>query len=294
MDDQKKQLAQDGLHAAKRGAQKGVDVADQVTDNPWVERAARAGYVANGLIHVVIGVLAWNIAFGGSGENADQTGAIRALSDQPFGIILIWFCMLGAFMLGMWHLFGGIFAFMGRTTGRSDATDRVKEGIQGVGKAVVFLAIASTCFTFAFGGSKDSGEETKSVTATLMSNPAGAVLLYAVGAGLMIAGGYYVYKAVTKKFKEDLEGTGRKEISQAITVTGVIGHAAKGLVLAAVGLLFIMATAKNNPEESTGLDGALKGMLDQPFGQPLLMAVGAGLVLFGIYLFMRAAYDRMD
>lgn len=293
MDQQKKQLAQDGLRAAKEGARKGADVADEVTDHPWFVRAARAGYIANGIIHLVIGVLAWNIAFGGGGENADQAGAIRTLAEQPFGIFLIWFCMLGAFMLGLWHLSEGIFALMGRTSD-GDKKDRAKEGVKGLGKAVVFLAIASTCVTFAFGGSKDSGEETKSLTASLMGNPAGAVLLYAIGAGLIIGGGFYVYKGVTKKFEEDLKGSGRKEISKAITVTGVAGHTAKGLVLAAVGLLFIMATAKNNPEESTGLDGALKGMLDQPFGQPLLAAVGVGLILFGIFLFMRAAYDRMD
>ncbi|MFC0582151.1 DUF1206 domain-containing protein [Micrococcoides hystricis] len=280
------------MDKAKGTANKGADVAEQVTDSPWFRRAARAGYIANGVIHLVLGVIAWNLAFGGGGEQADQSGAVRTLSEQPFGMVLIWFCMLGAFMLGLWHVSEAIFAAMGRTT--KDKSDRAKETVKGAGKAIAFFAIASTCITFAFGGDKDSGDEAQSLTATLMSNPAGAILLYAIGAGLVIAGGFYVYKGVSKKFEEDLKATSRKEISKAITVTGVIGHAAKGLVLAAVGLLFIVATAKNNPEESTGIDGALKAMLDQPFGQPLLAAVGAGLVLFGIYLFMRSAYDRMD
>lgn len=289
----KKDKLKDGVDGAKNVASDATDQAEKISDSKWFERAARGGYIANGVIHLVLGFIAWNLAFGSDDENADQSGAVRAIADQPFGIVLIWFCFIGAGALGLFHLLNGILGLAGRMH-HGDKKEQAKEIVKDLGKAVAFLAVSGTCMTFAFGGDSDSGESAKTFTTIMMGNPFGMFVLYLVGAGLIIGGGFYVYKGVSKKFEEDLKHTSRKEISKALTVTGMIGHAAKGLVLAAVGLLFVVATFNNDPEESTGIDGALRGILDQPFGQPALAAIGVGLILFAIYLFLRSRYQRMD
>ena len=51
-----------------------------------------------------------------------------------------------------------------------------------------------------------------------------------------------------------------------------------------------MAAAQADPQESSGLDGALKTLAAQPLGTVLLLAVATGLVLYGIYSFARARY----
>lgn len=59
-------------------------------DHPWLERAARVGYVANGVLHLLIGLLALRVAAGDEQERTDTTGALQTLSGLPWGIALIW------------------------------------------------------------------------------------------------------------------------------------------------------------------------------------------------------------
>ena len=79
----------------------------------------------------------------------------------------------------------------------------------------------------------------------------------------------------------------------AVTTVGVVGYVAKGFALLLVGLLVIIATVTAHPEESTGLDGSLKALREQPFGVYLLAAVGVGLICYGIYMVVRAKLAKM-
>ena len=72
-----------------------------------------------------------------------------------------------------------------------------------------------------------------------------------------------------------------------------MGYVAKGFALLLVGLLIIIATVTAHPEESTGLDGSLKALREQPMGPYLLAAVGAGLICYGIYMVVRARLAKM-
>ena len=85
----------------------------------------------------------------------------------------------------------------------------------------------------------------------------------------------------------------RPQARTAVTVVGVVGYAAKGFALLLVGLLIIIATVKAHPEESTGLDGSLKALREQPFGVYLLAAVGIGLICYGIFMAVRAKLAKM-
>ncbi len=77
------------------------------------------------------------------------------------------------------------------------------------------------------------------------------------------------------------------------SVTGIAGYAAKGCCAAADGLLVVLATVKADPDESTGLDGGLKALRDQPLGMYMLAAVGAGLICYGVFMAVRARLARM-
>ncbi len=55
-----------------------------------------------------------------------------------------------------------------------------------------------------------------------------------------------------------------------------------------MGGLFIVAVLTRNPDEAAGLDGALKTLIGLPFGVFLLVLVGVGLILYGIFCFAKA------
>ncbi|HEY4418464.1 MAG TPA: DUF1206 domain-containing protein, partial [Pseudonocardia sp.] len=51
--------------------------ARQAANSPAVKIGARLGIGAYGVTHILIAVLALQVAFGNSGERADQTGAFQ-------------------------------------------------------------------------------------------------------------------------------------------------------------------------------------------------------------------------
>lgn len=263
------------------------DAAEEAADSKGFELAARAGYVAAGILHVVIGVIALGLATGGSGS-ADQSGAIGQLAGSPGGTALLWFCFLGCIALALFFL-SEIFFGVRALSGKEKLTARAKNG----GQAVVYAVIGATFGQFALGGSSDSSSSSSSLSTSLMAHPAGAALLFAVGVGVLVVGGYFIYSGATRRFRRKLSSLPSGGIGTAVTALGTVGYMAKGFALGVLGVLILVATVTNNPEQSTGLDGALKSLRDQPFGTWLLGAVALGLMAYGVFMVVSSKYQRM-
>lgn len=270
-----------GADGLRRAGHDPVGAARHAADSDTFRRLARVGHVANGILHLVLGVLAWNLALGGSSQPADQSGAAALLVGNPFGLVLLWITVAGCALLGLWHLLAA---------GRGG--EKASRRLTSAGKGVAFAAVGLTFASTATGAGQDSGQATASLTATLMSYPAGALLVGAVGLAVIAVGVHHVHKGVTRRFTRDLASPSRRELSRAVVVSGVAGYAAKGLVLGVVGVLFIVAAVRNDPSDSTGLDGALRTLLEQPAGPWLAAAVGVGLMLHGVHQVLRSRYDR--
>lgn len=270
---------------ASEKANRAVSEAASASRSPALRVLARAGYVFIGLLHILIGAIALQIA-GGQGGEADQSGAIGAVAAKPGGVILLWAGAAACAALALWMLSEAFFE------GRSQSQPRKKlqKAATAVGKAVVFGFLAFTFAVFAAGGSKSSSQSASDFTAKLMSAPAGVVLLVAVGLAIIGAGAFYAYKGFTRKFMEDLENPGNART--AVEWIGSIGYPAKGVVLAVVGVLVIVAAVTADPSKSSGLDGGLKTLGSQPYGTVLLAVIAAGLVCYGVYSMARARYGR--
>ena len=57
--------------------------------------------------------------------------------------------------------------------------------------------------------------------------------------------------------------------------------------------LVISAAWTYDPDRAKGIDGALRTLLQQPYGKPLALAASAGLVVFGLYGLAEARYRRV-
>ncbi|WP_460511723.1 DUF1206 domain-containing protein [Frigoribacterium salinisoli] len=246
--------------------------------------AARVGYAVNGLLHVLIGVIALGIARGGGGE-ADQGGALGQLAGHPAGAALLWVIVVGLWGLGLFQL---LEAALVRGTDRDDWAERAKEG----GKGIAYLAVGVTAFTVARGGSTDSSEQTQTLSARLLGAPGGVALLVVLGLAVVAIGGYFVVKGARQKFREDLVVPGGRQ-GRVVVGLGVVGYVAKGVVLVLVGALFVVAALQADPSEATGIDGALKALAGVPFGVALLVVVAVGLVAYGVFQFVRARRARL-
>lgn len=264
----------------------GSGAARQAQDSDIFELLARLGYAVNGLLHLLIGGIAITIATTSGGASADQSGALGQLAANPGGVLLLWVVVLGLTALGLWQV-AQVFRVSEPDTKRAWAA-RAKEG----GKAVAYLAIASTALTYAMGGSSSSSGSTQSLSAQLLGTPGGVILLLAVALGVIAIGAYFIYKGATKKFLEDVRTPGGS-VGRGTVVLGQVGYIAKGIAVAVVGVLFAVAAITSDPSEATGLDGALRSLASLPFGAGVLVAVGLGLVAYGVYCFVRARTARL-
>lgn len=253
-----------------------------------LDHVIRGGLVAYGLIHILIGWLAVQIAFGEKSKQASGTGALEYLAKQPLGGVLIWAVTIGMFVLVIWRLLEAWEAFQ-----VEDGADRVKGMVSQLFKGVLYAVLAYSALQVALGQS-GGGSGTDSMTADLMKMTAGQLLVGAVGVGVLVYGGYYVYQGWTEKFLEKLDGHPvNPDVSKAYRVLGKAGFIAKGIAIALIGGLFLYAAVTHDPKKSGGLDQALHELTQQPFGQVLLTTVGVGIACYGLFAFARARhFDR--
>jgi hypothetical protein len=273
------------MASASQAARRAGAAAERGARSPWLRTAARAGYVVSGVVHIVIAGIALGVAFGGGGS-ADPSGALSAIASTSFGAVLVWACAVGLFLLAAVQLLDGILTLV------RQGKDGLKDGAKGIGTGVAYGAIGVTAVQVATGAGADSEGTAESVTAQLLAAPAGVVLVVLVGLGILAIGAYFVVRGVTGSFEKNLTDTASTTGRWTVRA-GRVGYPAKGVVLAIVGVLFVIAALTNDPENAAGLDGALKALREQPFGQVLLVVVALGLAIYGVFLFGRAKHQKL-
>jgi hypothetical protein len=265
------------------GAREVTRAANSVGDSPALQIGARVGYAVSGVLHLLIGWIALQVAWHGSGKTADQSGALQTLAANTLGRFTLWVAVVGFLALGLWQLANG---FAVRSApGSSPWARRAKS----LSKGIVYVALAWTCFSFAKGSPSSSKAQSADFTATLLQQPGGRLLVAILGLAVIGVGIYHLVKGWTKKFLQDLAG----HPGVLVTRLGEVGYIAKGFALAVVGILFVAAAAQNSASKATGLDGALRSLRQQPAGSWLLTAVALGIAAYGVYSFARARFARV-
>jgi hypothetical protein len=261
----------------------------QVARSEPVKKGARVGIAANGVLHLLIAWLAIQVALGGGGGKANQSGALSTIAAEPFGKVLLWVLFLGFVCVVLWRATSALWGF----TYVADDKKRLKKRVVCAGQAVVYAVLAVlTVRTAVSGGS--SGNGGSQATAGLLGLPGGQVLVALVGIGVVIGGGVMIYEGWKKKFLEDQDLTGADpHARRADERTGQIGYIAKGIAIGVLGILIVTAAVKFDPQQANGLDSALRTLREQPFGVFLLIAVAIGIAAYGVFCFLDAKYHKV-
>ncbi|GAA1842714.1 DUF1206 domain-containing protein [Microbacterium koreense] len=251
---------------------------------------ARGGYVANGIVHVLLGILIIVVATGGE-EETDQAGAFQALAEAPFGIVALWVCAVALAGLAVWLIVDGITV---RQSGneKRDVVRAWGRRLAAWGRAVVYGALGGLAASVALGARSQSGDSAESVSRELLSTPGGPFILGAVGVGIFGAGVGFVVIGVGRRFRKNLM-LPSPPVGTAVVAIGAVGYVAKGIALAVVGILLIIAAVQIDPETAGGLDAAVASLLGLPYGPWIAGGIGCGLLAYGIYCFFRARYARL-
>ncbi|MGV0788359.1 DUF1206 domain-containing protein [Mycolicibacterium sp. XJ2] len=262
---------------------------NDATGSRVVQFCARAGYPVSGTLHLLVAYTILRIAMGLGGE-ADQSGALRTLATEGGGTFSLWIVAAGLIALAMWRFAETVLGLHpGESTEAHKRDSPLMNRLRAFGLGLVYCAVAFTAIQFALGARMRGSEQTAGLSARLMQSDGGKAVLVLAGLAITVIGAYFVHKGATRKFLKDLTVPG----GRLVTVLGVCGHVAEGLVLFAAGLSVVVATYVSDPAKSTGLDGAVKALGRAHYGEAILIAAATGFAAYGLYSFALARYSRM-
>jgi uncharacterized membrane protein YidH (DUF202 family) len=275
--------------SAKNAARSADSTAKGVANSQAVEIGARVGLACYGVTHLLIAWLALQVAFGGGGgEQANQKGAFQQLTDNTFGKILLWIIVVGFVAVGLWRLGQAIWGY--RYV--SDKKKQLRKRGTSAFKAVVFFTLTVLAVRTAI-GSGGGGNGQQQATAGVLGLPGGQWIVGLVGLGIIVAGGSKIYAGWKKKFEDDMNMPSDQKTRQAVERTGQIGYIAKGVSIAVIGVLVVIAAIQFDPAKAAGLDAALRSLAQTPLGPWLLVVVALGLAAYGVFCWFDAKYHRV-
>jgi hypothetical protein len=279
------------------GRQLGAEVRDKVEQSavqaaPWVERLARFGYAAKGVVYVIIGILALQLAFGQGGEATGPEGALDTIGRQPFGRTLLAVMAVGLLSYALWR-------FVQAALDPEDKGRDAKGLAQRAGYVVSGLtygALGLLAGRMALGAaSGEDGGGAQDWTAWLLAQPLGVWLVALAGLIVIGAGLYQLYYGLSGKFRDELKLHAMSRTEQTwATRSGRLGYAARGVVYAITGGFLVLAALRSDPQQAGGIGKALGELARQPYGPWLLGVVALGVLCYGIYAFVQARYRRIS
>jgi hypothetical protein len=253
-----------------------------------IEKLSRLGYAVHGLIYIVIGVLAAQLASGSRGELADPPSAILAIAEQPFGGVLLTVTAVGLAAYALWRFIQAIADPDRQGSGPKGLAVRIARFTSGVGYSLLAI-FAGQLLT----GDAAAGQGGSNWAVRLLLQPIGPLLGALVAMILLVVAADDVRKACTADFGERFK---RSDMSVADAFAsrcaGSWGFAARAVILCFAGAFLVRAVFHSDPRHARGFEGVLASMLDLPHGRWLLAFVALGLVAYGVFMLQVGLYRK--
>jgi hypothetical protein len=248
---------------------------------------ARAGLVARGLMYVLVGVIAIEIAVKGSHQQADRTGAVRLVAHTAFGSVILWLLVIGFAGMTLWRLSEAIW-------GSPEADGRKgSKRLANLARAVFYAVVTYGILKYALGIGAPSSSDAQSqdLTAAALKHPGGQAIVAIAGVVVVAAGLYIMYRAYKRTFLKHLRmGSASVQTRKVVTRLGQIGGIARGFVFGVIGVFLVIAAKDASPGQAKGIDSALRALAHTPLGPWLLVVVALGLMTFGVYSWCEARW----
>src|SRR5699024_4327160 len=151
----------------------------------WIQVVARVGFIAKGVIYFSIGLLAFQIVVGMGGKTAGSTQILKNFSHQPFGRILLIFCIVGLLAHTAWRFVNGWYEIEYLVSCISSLFFRAVEIIVGF----IYLSLAYAAYQILTGkGAQGSGESSKIWFSKILTIPGGNGIIMTIGVVIFIIG----------------------------------------------------------------------------------------------------------
>lgn len=254
------------------------------------EGLARLGFVARGVVYLLVGGLAVLAALGRGGATTGSEGALSTVLAQPLGYVMLGAIALGLCCFAAWRFAQSFLNADQLGDSLKHRMRRIGFGFSGLVNAALAISALGLLVGSRGGSSGDNGA--RDWTAWLLSMPFGQWLVALIGAGVLAAGVGVAFRAWNADFEDRLDGVGSTH--RWIRPLGQVGFFARAFVLAIIGGFLIAAAWSADANEARGVAGAMRSLQAQPYGWALFLATAAGLFVFGLFQFVVARYRRID
>lgn len=234
----------------------------------------RIGFIGRGVLYILIGVFVL-----GTGRTEDLTGALEYLG-RGSGRVLLMGIWAGMVAYGLWRLADAAFGM--ENPGRSNKALRKRAAAGLIGLIYLYLAYKALRILVAGETGSMSAEQQAD---TVLDLPGGGLMLALAAAVLLVAGLNQLRLAGTCSFLYRLDGRAQASLVKWL---GRIGYAARGIIFLLVGLLIGQAALDGQSDEAVGMEQALDLL-----SGPVLYAVAAGLILFGLFSIIEGLFRRI-
>ena len=251
-----------------------------------MEVLARWGLASVGISFGLVGVLAFMKATGIGGASTDRQGALARVAATGWGKAFLVVIAIGFAGYAIWRF---VLAVTGETV-EDDEHKGVPKRIGYAARGVFYTGLTVGAVKLLVGSSASGGNRPKEA-AKVLSWPGGAWLLAAVGIGFLAAGAWNGYRAITRKYLEQLKTwripQGRERVVEIVTGFGLF---TRMLLFGIIGWFLVRTAVDHDPRKAVGLDGALQQVAAQPYGRVLLGIVALGLLAYAVFRGIEARY----
>ena len=255
---------------------------------PWLRWVGHGGYVAEGVVYVLIGAFALVAALEPAQPNGPK-GAFAKLAAAPYGHAMLALLALGLAAFVLWQGVLGILDPEHRRNRRTIKRRAVRVGCLLNGALHGVLVGEAAWLLLGFGGSPDHGRSQAVWTGRAMELPLGRWVIAATGVGIAIFGLFQWYRAVSRNKTNRVDLT-HTRLRGLIIALGIFGFLARGVLFVLIGVLLIDAARRYDAANAAGIAGALNALRRQEYGHWQLGAVAAGLISYGVFQIIKEPY----
>ncbi len=274
-----------------------------VAEHPGVVKLGRAGWAAKGVVYLIAGILAASVFFASfgwssttSGQEASPNGAIKTIAGSPGGALLLWVLAASLLFYAAWRVASALFP---GGHGAEAAAKRVGYLVS----AVIYATFAITAISLArsnqqvspASNAQNGNSKVTNLTARLMGHGSGRLLVGAIGVVVIAVGVYRFAKGMRRDVEDelDLSGMSRQRIAWTRRL-GSIGEIGRGAAIGVIGVFLLRAAITFDPNEATGLDGALRRLATETWGVVVVAIIALGFVAYGVFCLATFTHRRLQ
>ncbi|PIB92845.1 DUF1206 domain-containing protein [Caulobacter sp. FWC2] len=256
-----------------------------------LEWASRLGYAARGVVYLGLGAIVLLAAADLTPRARGAKAMLAAWADWPLGLVLVALVAVGLLGFALWRALQAVFDADRHGSSPKAIAVRIGQAISGLIYGGLGLWALELLDEVEDVGEADEEQAAHGAAATVLALPHGEILLLLAGAALVGVALGNIIQGLKQDFAKRLSCD--ETVCRWVVPMAKIGYGARGLATLPAGVFLIEAGLDARSGDAHSWGGALQAVESQPFGSWVLALLALGLVAFGLFGFVEAAFRRI-